>query len=214
MTELYTFEDISFDVGMEEGFCSSESVYDSDISETDSEADDYDDKDSWLEFQGIDRSVNEDIKEEIDGEISLCPVKHVKNLGAVYRVIHNTSDTESETDNDEGEDDDDELLVVRHYDYLSISTACVELDLLEDLSICCGDVSIMSLSSLSREGNQSMSGFELYIAFYSVAFITFLALETLPIETRSCITHLCGSDFRKYRIYFQPAESLEHSIYL
>ena len=166
-----------------------------------------------MEFLGI-YSVNGDINEEINGKISLCSAKYVKNLGAVDRVMHNTSDTESETDNDEGKDDDDELLVVRHYDYLSISTACVELDLLEDLSICCGDVSIMSLSSLSREGNQSMSGFELYIAFYSVAFITFLALETLPIETRSCITHLCGSDFRKYRIYFQPAESLEHSIYL
>ncbi len=121
MMELDTFEDISFGVGMKEGFCSSESVYDSDISETDtdSKADDYDDEDSWFEFQGIYKSMNEVIKEEIDGEISLCSAKHVKNLGAVDRV-----------------------------------------------------------------------------------------------ETRSCITYLCGSNFWKYQTSFQPAESLEHANYL
>ena len=213
-SELCTFEDISFDVGTDEGFCSSESVCDSDISETDSEADDYDKEDSWLELQCMDRSMNEDIKEEIDGEISLCTVKHVKNLGAADRVIHDTSDTESETDYDEAEEDDDKQLVVRHFDYMSTSTECVELDLLEDLSVCCNDVSTMSLSSVSREGSLSISGFELYIAFYSVALVTSLALKILPRETSRCINHLCESDYRKYRISFQPAEGLEHATHL
>jgi hypothetical protein len=213
-SELCTLEDILFDVGMEEGFCSSESVYDSDISETDSKADDYNDEDAWLELQCIDRCVNKDIEEEIDGEISLCTVKHVKNLGAVNRVIHDTSDTESETDNDEAEDDDNKQLVVRHFDYMSTLTECVELDLLDDVSVCCSDLPPMSLSSELREGSLSISGFELYIAFYSVALFTFLALEILSRETRRCIYHLCESDCRKCRKSFQPAEGLEHAIHL
>lgn len=195
-SEIDTFEDISFDIGMEEGFCSSESVYDSDISETDSEADDCDeDEDSWLEIEGSDGFVTGDFGDGIDcpSEISFCTAKHKKNLGTIDIVQHHyTSDTESETDDDV--DHDDEPLVVKHH-YMDLSTmiACDDPDLTGDTTLCSDSESGTLLSPASRESSPSISGFDVYIAFYSIALVTFVALKTLPIDLRGRTTHLCVS---------------------
>jgi hypothetical protein len=170
-----SFDDISFYLGIEEGFCSSRSVCDSDISETDNEADDIDDDDSWPELGCEELCTTEETKERIIdlSNISHCPTLHVKNLTARNLVLrHDVSDTESETDCDE--DNYDEPLAVRHYTHTGTST---ELNLLEDLSLS---------SSPGEESLSSISGFELYIAFYSMALLTFLALKSLPLEARSC----------------------------
>ena len=91
-----------------------ESVCGSDISKTDSEVDDCNgDDDSWLEFKGLDGFVNGVTGEGIDGlsEISFCTAKYKKNLSTMDIVQHHdTSDTESETDNNK--DHDDKQLVV------------------------------------------------------------------------------------------------------
>jgi hypothetical protein len=177
---LDSFDDMSFYLGIVEGFCSSRSVCDSDISATDNETDDYDDSDSWSERRCEQHTMTEETKKRIIdlGNISLWSTKRVQNrTGRNLFLRYDISDTESETDSDE--DDCDELLVVSRYAYIGTSTECAELDLLEDLSLsrCPGD-----------ETDSSISGFELYIAFYSTALLTFLVLRTLPIEIRSCIS--------------------------
>jgi hypothetical protein len=200
-SEIDTFEDISFEIGINEGFCSSESVYDSDISETDSEADDCDDEEgSWLEIEGSDGFVTGVLWNGIDclSEISFCTAKHKKNLSTTDIVQHYyTSDTESETDDDE--DHDDEPFVVKPYMDLSTTIACDDLDLMYDASLCSCSESITLLSPASRQCSPSISGFDVYIAFYSIALVTFLALETLPIDLRGCTTHLCVPESRKGR---------------
>jgi hypothetical protein len=208
--ELNTFEDISFDVCFEEGFHSSESVCNSDISETDSEADDCDDEEPWLEIEGPDGIVNGNIEEGVDGlsEISFCTFKHKKNLRAIYIVQdHDTIDTENETDDDE--DRDDEPLAVKHYRDLSTTIDCDDLDLSEDVSNCDDSEYVSPPSPVLRECSQSISGFDVYIAFYSIALVIFLALKTLPIDTRGCTTQLYGSRSMKSRESFQPAEALD-----
>ena len=136
-SEIDTFEDISFEIGINEGFCSSESVYDSDLSETDSEADDCDDEEgSWLEIEGSDGFVTGVLWSGIDclSEISFCTAKHKKNLSTTDIVQHYyTSDTESETDDDE--DHDDEPFVVKPYMDLSTTIACDDLDLMHHVTL-------------------------------------------------------------------------------
>ena len=206
-----TFEDISFEIGIDEGFCSSESVYDSDISETDSEADDCDDDEgSWLEIEGSDGFVTGVLRDGIDclSEISFCTAKHKKNLSTFCTAKHKknlstteivqhhyTSDTESETDDDE--DHDDEPFVVKQYMDLSTTIAYDDLDLTDDASLCSGSESVTLLSPASRDCSPSISGFDVYVAFYSIALVFFMALKIMSIDTGGCTTHLCGPKSRK-----------------
>jgi hypothetical protein len=110
--------------------------------------------------------------------------------------------TESESVNDD--DYGDMTLVVKHY-------ADTDLDTSNDIDqVSLSDkVSIWSEYTLAIEVTPSISCFELYIAFYSIAFATFLAFKILPTETRSCISHLCRLNCQRTCIVtFKPAEAL------
>eukprot|EP00579_Thalassiosira_antarctica_P008087 CAMPEP_0201891532 /NCGR_PEP_ID=MMETSP0902-20130614/34642_1 /ASSEMBLY_ACC=CAM_ASM_000551 /TAXON_ID=420261 /ORGANISM="Thalassiosira antarctica, Strain CCMP982" /LENGTH=198 /DNA_ID=CAMNT_0048422763 /DNA_START=76 /DNA_END=669 /DNA_ORIENTATION=+ len=120
-SEQDTFDDISLYVGdEEEGFCTSESVYDSDISETDSEADnDYDDDGDWsLDNESANHCVDESMAA---GLTMVCSEIDTLEDASFYIgdeeegfcILENSHDNDvSEIDSGDDDDDCNDLLLI------------------------------------------------------------------------------------------------------
>mmetsp|Transcript_38041 Transcript_38041/g.62171 ORF Transcript_38041/g.62171 Transcript_38041/m.62171 type:complete len:261 (-) Transcript_38041:24-806(-) len=144
-----TFDDLSFYIGdQEDGFCTSESVYDSDISETDSEADD-DDCDWLLDDESDDQCVDEIIGETLkidDSEQDTCDDISYFCIGDEeegFCTSESVYDSDiSETDSEADYDDDDDWLLDNECGNKSVdesvvtglTMACSDMDSLEDAS--------------------------------------------------------------------------------
>lgn len=179
--EQDSFDDVSYYICEEDGFNTSLSVCESDISETDSEAD-YDDDDMWL--------CSVDDEEDIASSAvlsfeALHPPKPilVDGLSAVKSspTCPVMSDTESETDDD---DDDD-----GHSFGDKSSLSCADIDALEDQFICTG-APATSPRTERRKAGKSIPGEVLYTTFYFTALLAFMAQKDHAPRNRNLLSSM------------------------
>ena len=227
MSGTIDFDDISFHICIEDGFLVSESVCDSDISSwwTDEGEDDddddsevislfVDDEDFWLD----------DANDENAQGTTSCADKQKFTFHRDGKQVndYDASLTESETD-DEDFDDDDNSFGVRKVDMSFNTTSATSNTTTTTLKFspccccgcCCCHCQAMSSSppvddvSSMETKLAPISGFELYLAFYFMALVTFLTMKYLPTETQVALQH-CNVRKESLRS-FQPGENIENA---
>lgn len=177
MVNADSFDDTSFFIGEEEGFCSSLSVCDSDISETDDEAEDFDDA-SWFDDEKVNHGGNVFASRSIakGSECDDVPAKHQEISFCIGKTsFENISDTESETDSDE----DDIIISLTE---LNVNERGASEDISqanEDLTVTLEDLPCDTPPSMPKvsktTASSSFSGEIIYTTFYTTALISFLA---------------------------------------
>ncbi|KAL3771151.1 hypothetical protein ACHAWU_004774 [Discostella pseudostelligera] len=217
MSGTIDFDDISFHICIEDGFLVSESVCDSDISSwwTD-EGEDDDDDDSEVRL--------DDANDENAQGTTSCADKQKFTFHRDGKQVndYDASLTESETD-DEDFDDDDNSFGVRKVDMSFNTTSATSNTTNTTLKFspccccgcCCCHCQAMSSSppvddvSSMETKLAPISGFELYLAFYFMALVTFLTMKYLPTETQVALQH-CNVRKESLRS-FQPGENIENA---
>jgi len=213
MSGTIDFDDISFHICIEDGFLVSESVCDSDISSWWTDEDDRDDDGEVLSLFVDDEDFWVDDADDENAQVTSCTDKQRFTFPRDGKQIndHDASLTESETDDDDEDfDDDDNSFGVRKYVDLSFNTMTTAMSTCCCSCCCCQAMPASSPpvddASSTETKLAPISGFELYLAFYCMALVTFTTMKYLPTEIHLAKQH---TNVRKEaQRSFQPRENI------